>query len=126
MGTLTTNEQNPTFSAMAKQTGVQGDDPDRDIFASGAGTIRAMMVNNTDGGNVHYIKIYDSKEPSVSETGDAPVFVFKCAVSTNTLIYCNPGIVCSTGVSVTAGRGAGSLPGTDAGASDVTYTIFGA
>ena len=122
---LTTNEQNPTFSAMAKQTGLTNT-PDRDIFASGAGTIRAMLVANTDGSNVHYFKIYDSKEPSVSETGDAPVFVFKCATSTNTLIYCNPGIVCSTGVSVTAGQGAGSLPGTDAEASDVTYTIFGA
>ena len=125
MGTLTTNEQNPTFSAMAKQTGVQST-PDRDIFASGAGTIRAMMVNNTDGSNVHYFKIYDSKEPNVAADGDAPVFVFKCATSTNTIIYCNPGITCSTGVSVAAGQGAGSLPGSDAGATDVTYTIFGA
>lgn len=122
---LTTNEQNPTFSAMAKQTGVTNT-PDRDIFASGAGTIRAMLVANTDGATVHYFKIYNSKEPSVATDGDAPVFVFKCATSSTTIIYCNPGITCSTGVSVTAGTGAGSDPGTTAGGTDVTYTIFGA
>jgi len=120
---LKTNEQNSGFSAMATQTGATNT-ADRDIFASGAGTIRCMLLENTDASDVHYFKVYDSKEPTVGTTD--PVFVIKLGLSTNTIVNCKPGIVCSTGVSVSAGQGAGTTAGTTAESSDVPYTIFGA
>lgn len=120
---LKTNEQNSSFSAMATQTGATNT-ADRDIFASGAGTIRAMLLQNTDGSNLHHFRVYDSKEPTVGTT--EPIFVLQLGTSSTTIVYCNPGIVCSTGVSVSAGQGAGKSAGGDAGSTDVPYTIFGA
>lgn len=120
---LKTNEQNTQFSAMATQTGASNT-PDKDIFASGAGTIRAMLLQNTDGSTIHHFRVYDSQEPTVGTT--EPVFVLQLGTSTTTIVYCNPGIVCSTGVSVAAGTGLGKAAGTDTSSTDCPYTIFGA
>tara|TARA_R100000278_G_scaffold109606_1_gene86658 strand:- start:345 stop:713 length:369 start_codon:yes stop_codon:yes gene_type:complete len=120
---LKTNEQNSEFSAMATQTGASTV-ADRDIFASGPGTIRTIFAKNTNGSTLHYLKVYDSKEPTVGTT--EPEFILELGTSITTTVYCNPGIVCATGVSVTAGTGAGHTAGSNPGSTEVPYTIYGA
>ena len=123
MGTaLTTNEQNTEFSAMAKQTGATTT-ADRDIFASGAGSVKVIHVQNTDGSTIHFLKIYDDKDP-VNGT-DLPIFVMQVGTSTSSTVFCNPGIVCSTGVSVIGSTAGGTAAGSTPDTTELPYTIYG-
>ena len=119
---LSSNNCQTDFNSVIVQTSATTT-ADNNILTDTTGSVYTIVLDNSSGSGIAYLKLYDTKEATHGTT--EPVLVTQVAASTVTTVQCASGFAFATALSTAASTSGGTGSGGASPSGTFKYTIFG-